>query len=76
MHALYRAWQIKSILEYQHPPLIVVHIERWMFLFYNYFNQENNYIDKELIGELNVYLLDNKLSIIKYKIRQLFFYFP
>ena len=37
-----------------------------LVLFYNYFNQENNYIDKELIGELNVYLLDNKLSIIKY----------
>lgn len=36
-------------------------------LLYNYFDKSNNYIDEQsLVGNLQVELLDNKLSIIKY----------
>lgn len=38
---------------------------------YNYFNKDNNYIDKDLIGDLKIELLDNRLSIIKYIYRNL-----
>ena len=37
-----------------------------IILRYNYYDQTNNFIDKELIGDLNIDLLDNRLSIIKY----------
>ncbi len=35
-------------------------------LFYNYFDKKNNFVDKSLIGNLQIELLDNKLSVIKY----------
>lgn len=35
-------------------------------LFYNYFDKKDNFVDKSLIGNLQIELLDNKLSIIKY----------
>lgn len=37
-----------------------------LVLFYNYFNKENNFIDKDLIGDLYIELLDNRLSVVKY----------
>ena len=37
-----------------------------IILRYNYYDQTNNFIDKELVGDLNIDLLDNRLSIIKY----------
>lgn len=35
-------------------------------LFYNYFEKKENFVDKNLVGNLQIELLDNKLSIIKY----------
>ncbi len=35
-------------------------------LYYNYFDKKDNFVDKSLIGNLQIELLDNKLSIIKY----------
>lgn len=35
-------------------------------LFHNYFDKKDNFVDKNLIGNLQIELLDNKLSIIKY----------
>ena len=35
-------------------------------LSYNYFNKQENFIDKGLTGDLVVELLDNKLSVVKY----------
>lgn len=35
-------------------------------LYYHYFEKEHNFMDKKLIGDLNVELLDNKLSVLKY----------
>ena len=35
-------------------------------LVYNYFNKKNNYVDESIVGNLQIELLDNKLSIIKY----------
>lgn len=42
-----------------------------LVIYYNYFNKENNYVDADLIGTLNIELIDNKLSIIKYIYRNL-----
>lgn len=33
---------------------------------FDYFNRDNNYIDKDLAGDLRIELVDNKLSILKY----------
>lgn len=33
---------------------------------YDYFNREKHFIDKSLSGNLNIQLVDNKLSVIKY----------
>ena len=35
-------------------------------LYYNYFDKKENFVDKNLIGNLQIELLDNKLSVIKY----------
>lgn len=35
-------------------------------LFYNYFEKKENFVDKKHVGNLQIELLDNKLSIIKY----------
>ena len=35
-------------------------------IFFNYFHRDNNFIDSNIRGELNIDLIDNKLSIIKY----------
>ena len=35
-------------------------------LYYDYFDKKDNFIDKELIGDLKVELIDNRLSIVKY----------
>lgn len=40
-------------------------------LFYNYFDKKDNFVDKNLIGNLQIELLDNKLSIIKYIYRNI-----
>ncbi len=40
-------------------------------IYYNYFNKKNNYVDSNLIGSLNIELIDNKLSIIKYIYRNM-----
>lgn len=37
-----------------------------LLVLFNYFDRKDNYLDSELIGNLNVELLDNKLSVIKY----------
>lgn len=37
-----------------------------MVLYYNYFNEKDNYIDDEIRQDLNIELIDNKLSVIKY----------
>lgn len=42
-----------------------------MVVFYNYFNKENNYVDVNLVGSLNIELVDNKLSVLKYIYRNL-----
>lgn len=43
-----------------------LHISNKRVLYYNYFKKDKNFIDKELIGELKVELIDNKLSVLKY----------
>ncbi len=43
-----------------------LHINNKRVLYYNYFKKDKNFIDKELIGELKVELIDNKLSVLKY----------
>lgn len=35
-------------------------------LYFNYFDKSNNHINEDLIGNLKIELIDNKLSIIKY----------
>lgn len=35
-------------------------------LYYNYFEKDDNFIEKELIDELKIELIDNKLSVLKY----------
>ena len=40
-------------------------------LFYNYFDKKNNFVDKKLIGNLKIELIDNKLSVIKYIYRNI-----
>lgn len=35
-------------------------------LYYNYFDKKNNFIDNDLVGNLKIELLDNRLSVIKY----------
>ena len=37
-----------------------------LIIFFDYFNKEQNYLDPDFIGNLNVDLADNKLSVIKY----------
>ncbi len=37
-----------------------------LIILYNYFNKTNNYIDENIRGTLQVELIDNKLSILKY----------
>ncbi len=36
------------------------------YIYYDYFRKEDNYVIKELRKDLNIELLDNKLSILKY----------
>lgn len=33
---------------------------------FDYFNRENNYLDRDVVGDLRIELLDNRLSVIKY----------
>ena len=33
---------------------------------FDYFKRENNYLDREVVGDLKIDLLDNRLSVIKY----------
>ena len=35
-------------------------------LYYNYFDKKNNFIDNDLVGNLKIELLDNRLSVLKY----------
>ncbi len=35
-------------------------------LYYNYFNRDKNFIEKDLVGDLYIDLLDNRLSVVKY----------
>lgn len=41
-------------------------INEKLMIFFDYFNREKNYLDADLIGNLNIDLIDNKLSVIKY----------
>lgn len=38
---------------------------------FHFFERENNFIDKEILGSLNIELIDNRLSIVKYIYRNL-----
>jgi len=40
-------------------------------VFYNYFQKNNNIVDKEIIGDLKIELIDNRLSVIKYIYRNM-----
>ena len=40
-------------------------------IFFNYFDQTNNFVDEKIVGNLQIELIDNKLSIIKYIYRNI-----
>lgn len=41
-------------------------INNELVIYYNYFDKEKNFLDKRLIGDLRIELINNKLSILKY----------
>lgn len=63
----------EDILEYNYQKLDVNNLYQEelilngeLILKYNYFEKTANYIDKKLLNGLNIDLIDNKLSIVKY----------
>lgn len=41
-------------------------INNKLIIFFDYFKRSKNYLDPDLVGNLNIDLIDNKLSVIKY----------
>lgn len=56
----YKKKNIKYLLEE------TLYFNKKKVLFFNYFDKSNNFIDKSLKNNLNISLIDNQLSVVKY----------